>query len=70
MNIFVQAYRKFKYNNRNYYHKYVKKNANVSNKEILEIGSGQCTVEQFFKNNTFVKSDLDEKYGYSIVKEL
>lgn len=68
VNIFIQAYRKIRYNDRNYYHKCIKKYAeNIQGKDILEIGSGECTVERFFPNNNFVKSEIDLKYGFKIV---
>ena len=41
---------------------------NIHNKKILEIGSGRYDLEHFFhRSNTFIKSDIDLKYGHRII---
>ena len=64
MNLLIQVYRKLRYNNRNYLISCVKRYSHVSGKQILEIGSGECTFESFFLGNTFVKSEFQPQNGF------
>lgn len=41
---------------------------NIFNKKILEIGSGDISVDHFFDgSNIFIKSDINPSYGHKII---